>query len=404
MKTSNTIVAGSIALLSSVFFIYGCSDDSSSTPDGRVEAGSPEGGAGPALNGVIKDKVGAVVEGAKVEVSGQLAFSDGEGRYSLGKLSPGAVTVKVTQNWFKDLEQPATLLADQATILDLTIEEQPLKIDPADKALAESYNQSFDWTKQTLSIAQVAKPTRQNLDVAIYWHNPALYRDTSSEPAVTPSPLPAIVGSQASGFTFVVGSGAQQGQEALEPTSIVDTLAQTPLSPAEQQARMIWNPMISWLKHWDADKSAGLNAVGVAVRQQGWGGNALRPQEIEDVYLHQQEIWVKVVFENFLKLGAGVADDDQDGRKEVFAKVASAHFSAELLTALSKQYSQATFNTHGMSQQITESLNQLYSTTAAEVERYIAQPYEIPSLGTINYPFVVLKHSGGQRNVLLVSP
>jgi len=62
-----------------------------------------------------------------------------------------------------------------------------------------------------------------------------------------------------------------------------------------------------------------------------------------------------------------------------------------------------TFATHGLSIEVSKSLNELYSTTGAHVERYIGQPFDVPNLGTITYPFVVLRHSAGQENVILVA-
>jgi hypothetical protein len=67
-------------------------------------------------------------------------------------------------------------------------------------------------------------------------------------------------------------------------------------------------------------------------------------------------------------------------------------------------YQKATFGTHTPSLQMSKGLNELYSTTVTQVERYIGQPFEVPGLGSITYPFVVLRHAGGQRNVILVAP
>ena len=141
------------------------------------------------------------------------------------------------------------------------------------------------------------------------------------------------------------------------------------------------------------------------MRQQGWGGNVVRPQEIEKVFLDPTtgRLWVKVVFENFVQLGAGITDDDGDGRKEIYAAVADAHYTSDLVNALASNYAVTTFGTYGLSKQVTKSLNEIYSTTGATVERYIGQPFEVPLLGTIVYPYVVLKHAGGQENVLLVA-
>lgn len=49
-------------------------------------------------------------------------------------------------------------------------------------------------------------------------------------------------------------------------------------------------------------------------------------------------------------------------------------------------------------------LNPTPEESAAEVDRYIGQPFDVPDLGQIKYPFVVLVHSSGQNNVLLVGP
>jgi hypothetical protein len=190
----------------------------------------------------------------------------------------------------------------------------------------------------------------------------------------------------------------------LDPNSIVDSIKDTPLGPTEPTNYMMWKSMINWLTEWNAAKSVTLKLVGVAVRQQGWGGNAILPQDIEKVFLdsNTNKLWVKVVFENFVQLGAGITDDDGDGRKEIYAAVASAHYTNEIVDALVKTY-KTTFSTHGLADQVTKGLNELYSTTGARVESYIGQPFDLPGLGRINYPFVVLRHSLGQENVILMA-
>jgi hypothetical protein len=344
------------------------------------------------------------VVGAKVEVGGVSVFSDAQGKYAIASLAPGEVTAKVTQAWFQPFEQSLTLTDGGPTAWDVTLDEMPLKVDPADRALAGTYNQSFDWTKQTISVAIAETPTRCAFDNAIYFHNPALYRDTSAQPPLVLSPQPAIIAGSAQNFSFPVTSGANLGQEALDLTSIVDAIKDTPLGVTEPTDYMMWNSMVNWLTEWNAQKSVTLKLVGLAVRQQGWGGNAIRPQEIEKVFLDPgNKLWVKVVFENFVQLGAGITDDDGDGRKEIYAAVASAHYTSEIVDALVNTYAKTTFSTHGLSKEVSKSLNELYSTTGAQVERYIGQPFDVPGLGTITYPFVVLRHAGGQKNVILMS-
>jgi hypothetical protein len=346
------------------------------------------------------------VVGAKVEAGALSVFSDAQGHYALAGLTPGAVTVDVTQVWFQPLEQSVTLTGGGPTPWNVTLDEMPLQVDPTDRALASTYNQTFDWTKQTISIAIAETPTRCAFDNAIYFHNPALYHDSSAQLPITPSPLPAISGGIAQNFSFTIANGANAGQEALDLTTIVDSITGTPLELIEPTNYMMWKSMINWLTEWDAAKSVTLKLVGVAVRQQSWGGNStLPPQDIEKVFLDPitNKLWVKVVFENFVQLGAGITDDDGDGRKEIYAAVASAHYTNEIVGALVNTYENTPFSTHGLADQVTKGLNELYSTTGAHVERYIGQPFDVPGLGTINYPFVVLRHSAGQENVILMS-
>jgi hypothetical protein len=401
-----TVARSFIACVWVVTLAVGCSG-SSAEPSPIVDAdatGASEAGAGASLAGTVTDRAGIPVVGAKVEAGAVSVFSDAQGHYALAGLTPGAITVDVTQVWFKPLEQSVTLTGGGPTPWDVTLDEMPLRVDPADRALAGIYNQTFDWTKQTISIAIAETPTRCAFDNAIYFHNPALYRNTSAQPPLTPSPQPTISGGIAQNFSFPIISGTSPAEEALDLSSIVDSIKDTPLGPTEPTNYMMWKSMINWLTEWDAAKSVTLKLVGVAVRQQGWGGNAVLPQEIEKVFLdpNTNKLWVKVVFENFVQLGAGITDDDGDGRKEIYAAVASAHYTNEIVDALVKTY-KTTFSTHGLADQVTKGLNELYSTTGAHVECYIGQPFEVPGLGTITYPFVVLRHSAGQENVILMS-
>jgi hypothetical protein len=391
--------------------LSGCSDDGDPAGPNDASPGVDSGpealdsGTGATLTGTVKDKGGIVVSGAKVELGTVSVFSDTQGKYTLTGLPTGAASVKVTRDWFKPFEQSVTVAAGTTTA-DLTVEEMPLKIEPADQALATSYGMTFDWTKQAVSVAVAARPTRRAFDNAVFFHNPALYRDTAGTPALSPSPAPEISGKVGKNFSFPLQGGPRQGQESLELTTIADTLADTPLGAQEPAEFMMWTPMVNWLAEWDAAKAADLRLVGTAVRQQNWGGNAIRPQDLEKVYFDPggAALWVKVVFAGFVQLGQGINDDDGDGAREIYAKVSAAQVSAEVIAKLRDEYGKTVFNTHGLSKEVTKSLNELYSTTAAQVERYIGQPFELPGAGTITYPFVVLRHAGGKKNVILVAP
>jgi hypothetical protein len=388
--------------------VMACSSSSGSPP--VTSDGGPDGalaaGAGATLAGTVMDRAGTPVVRAMVSVGNASVFSDTQGKYMLAGVPPGMATLNVTKDWFKPLATSLALAAGPVTPYDITVDEIPLTLDPADLSLAQSYDKTFDWTQQTISVAVVSRPTRREFDNAVYFHNPALYRNTSLEPPLTPSPLPAIVGTTASNLTFQLKSGNNQGQEALDLATIVDAIKDTPIGPVEPTEFMLWTPMVNWLTEWDAAKAADLKAVGLAVRQQSWGANAVRPQDIDKVYLDAASgtLWAKVIFASFVQLGPGITDDDGDGQKEIYGKIASVHYSSAIIDKLAMEYGKTVFTTHGLSKEVTKSLNELYSTTAAQIERFIGQPFDLPGVGTFKYPFVVLRHSGGQKNVILVAP
>jgi hypothetical protein len=412
-----TLAAGITALLAGA--CSGDKGDAQTSTDGGPEdvalpAGAETGGETPSetgsgtfsLAGTVTDRAGIPVLGAKIETSGLWAFSDAQGKYALAGIAFGPITLRITQAWFQPEYQPVSLLAEGVTTANAVLTEIPLAVLPEDQQLADAYNLTFDWTKQTISVAVVPRPTRCAFDNAVYLHNPALYRDTSTQAPVTPSPQPSMVAGAATGFTFPVLSGTNKGQEALDLATIADSIAGTPLGPSEPADFMVWKSMVNWLSEWSATKSVTVKLAGLAVQGQGWGGNALRPQDIEKVFLEPGtgRLWVKVVFENFVQLGPGIADDDGDGRKEIYAALASSHTTAEIVDALANTYMKTAFTTHGLSKELSKSLNELYSTTAAKVEGTIAQPFVLPGFGTFAYPFVVLRHSAGQKNVILISP
>src|SRR5262245_26925008 len=106
------------------------SDEPATAGDGAADGGTkdaaaggdgPGGGvdAGTGLQGTVKDKAGVAVSGAQVEAGGAMVFSDTEGKYALA-VPAGMVTVKVTRNWFKPLEESVTVAAGAATTHDIT--------------------------------------------------------------------------------------------------------------------------------------------------------------------------------------------------------------------------------------------------------------------------------------------
>jgi hypothetical protein len=369
------------------------------------DAAPPDSGS-VGLAGTVRDQAGAPVANAKVAAGGVSATSEPQGKYILPTLAAGTYALKVTRDWFKPSETSVTVGAG-LTIFDPTIEELPLALDPADQTLATTYGKTYDWTKQPVSVAVLAKPTRRDLDNALYFHNPALHRSATSEP-FTPSPQPEISYAPMN-FSFPIKTGHHVGQEAFEMATIVDSIADTPFGPEEPAVYALWTPLLAWLGEWDVGKSDDLRAVGLAVRMQTWGRPASPreverelEQEIEKVYFDpvRGTIWVKVVFASFVQLGPGITDNDGDGLKEIYAKVAASHYTLELVGRLA-MYGATTLGTHGLGDEVSKSLAAL---PGAEVESRIGESITVPGVGTFKYPFVVIRHPGGQRNVVLAGP
>lgn len=382
-----------------------CDDDPVVRPtDGSTAkegTGGDGTGGGLKLTGKITDASGKPVESAKIELGGKQGFSGSDGTYTIDDPPVGAGKVTVTQDWFKEKKDvDVTVAATGATTLDIAIEAWPLKLDAADKTLADTYNQTFDWTKDKLTMTVMSSPTRKNLDTALYHKNPALYRDTSSEKQVDSKLTLANIAGK-----FATSSGPSTGTDALVPSTVKDAISGTPITSAEQADFMLFRPLLNWLTNWDqtTKKIEDISAVKSAVQQQAWGGNAVKPQRLEKVFLHSDELWVQIVFEPFVKVGSGITDKDGDGYKEIYGKLDPKLYTADLIKALKDDYVKTTYNTNGMSKQVNDALNELYSVTAAEVDTYIGQTYTLPSSkGTINYPFVVLKHSATGADVYQV--
>lgn len=405
------------AFFVALLLLGACSDDTTHSPDGGTPDGSIADGsiadgkantetAPFALVGTVTDDLGQPVEGAKLTLGGKNAFSAADGSYKLLDPPTGSGTLTVTHDWFKEKKDVAvTVAAAGLTTLDISIEPWPFKLDPADEALANTYNQTFDWKKDTLALTIVSAPTRQAVDVALYYQNPALYRDTSAE-AIVDSGLTL------SNFEgkFVTSSGTQTGTDVLVPSSVKDVLTDTPLTAGEAQTFSLMRPLFSWLTSWDATttKIADLSAAKGAVEQAVWGGSASSPQHLRKIYLHNGELWAELVFEPFVTVDASISDSDGDGYKEVYGKIDPKLYSTELTAALKASYVEQRYDVNAMSRQASAALSDLYTSTAASIEKYIAQPYTLPGgQGTINYPFIVIKHSPSATavyQVLLLAP
>jgi len=356
-----------------------------------------------AVTGVVSDAQGAPVSAARVSLGDLSTTTDASGAFSFASVPAGDATVAVTADWFLGEEKSTTIAAGDTAEVEFTLQPRPLRVLAPDADLARAYNATFDWTKATVSISHVPRPSPAEFERALYHHNPALYVDPSQEPVVTPSPLPTLA--SPSTFDFAVQTGSSQ-QQAFDSATVVDTIAETPLTAGEVEHAFLWQPGVDFLLTWDFDQASPLYAVGLAVRQQKWGAaSTLAPQEIERGFLHNGEVWVQVVFQSFVTLGQDVTDSDGDGKREVYARVAAAHFSAALHKELKERYIEPQLSTLQLRDLLRENLNALYSTSNPELVSAAGIPYSHSELGTVQYPFAVIKHAGpGIVNVFLVEP
>jgi hypothetical protein len=347
------------------------------------------------LKGVITDSDGAGIENIGVKVGNLETQTDHLGNYEILNVPAGSVTIEVTDDWFEDKSEPAEVTADTETVVDITVDAIPLQTLPEDRDIEKAYNDTFDWTTDKLSIAFVAPPTRANVDKGIYSRNPALYKDTSGESPVT-----------VSAWDFPMPSGApNEGQQAFEEGSIKNSIRDTALSKAERASSFVWEPAVQgFLTDWDIEKSLGLYHVTYAVEAQNWGGSSIfPPQTIQHVYLHEGEIWVEIVFENWVSFDMEATDSDGDGYDEIYAKVDGSLYTSEVYDKLANEYLGTVFSALELRNYVTSDLiDDLYSTTNPEIISTIGVPYDVPGHGAIQYPYVVLRHSDNSVNILLV--
>lgn len=280
-------------------------------------------------------------------------------------------------------------------------------VSSADLALAESYNKTFDWSKDKIAVRHLLGPTHSEADKALYFRNPGLYKDTSMEPQITPDPLPSLDPSP-SGFDFALPDLApNKGQQLLDNTSIVDSLSDTAITSAEQASAPLWLPavMIYLTVDWDSSKVLNLYYGNNAVKGQKWGSQdaTLPPQTIQHMYLHDGEIWVEIVFEKYVSLGAGITDSDGDGYKEIYAKIDPAHYSSEVYDQLLNSYVTPKLSVDDLNSLIENKiLDDLYSDFDMEPKSGIGQAFDASGIGTFEYPFKVIQGVSPKDDIFIV--
>ncbi|MDA1192080.1 MAG: hypothetical protein O3A46_10400, partial [Candidatus Poribacteria bacterium] len=187
---------------------------------------------------------------------------------------------------------------------------------------ATTYNRRMSDTL----IRRVTNPTLASLDFAAYDSNVLLFDPTQYEVA-PPETVPAL-----NDLHF----------NKLAAGSIVNTIAETPLTEAERFKPLAWEPMTTWLEDvWDFDRAFDLSLIGLDIEEYTWGDSYVSEayQRITTAYLRENgEMWVKVEFQPWVTFLNGVSDEDEDGFPELYGRVPSSIVSEELAHVLHHEY------------------------------------------------------------------
>lgn len=342
------------------------------------------------LSGTVTGQSGAL-GGVEVSAAGKSIASGSDGTWALSGLPAGTTSIAAVADWYARYEDNCTVKVGATEVCDFTMTEAELRVTSADEATAVYHNVDFDWTTDRVSIDHVAAPTRALIDFAVHYRNPVLYRDPSGEDRITPAVLPSV-GTPAS-LDFEVGSGIHSGQQALDVTSVVDDVDDTPYGGVPADGVVLWDPALHYLAmSWNLDNTTPLTTAGVAVRSQKWDGTGiLSVQELERTHLDGGDIWVEVVFQEFVDLDPDITDADGDGLREVWAKINPIHFDTALYAQLRDVYVVDTFGAIELGGILDENLDRLYSRGLnADIVSATGVPYSDTELGTVEYPFAVV--------------
>jgi hypothetical protein len=171
-------------------------------------------------------------------------------------------------------------------------------------------NKNYNRITSRVMIRKIAVPTLANLDFAAYYANPVRF-----DPAPQSPKKPA----KKAGLADMTFNGALISQCA--------TLSQTPLSDAEKQNSLAWDPLANRL--WEVTKSDAIAQVVGKITGYKWADESIfiPYQEVAAVYLHGQgdaaELWVKVEFKPWATgmLDNTIRDEDKDGFRVMYGKL-----------------------------------------------------------------------------------
>ncbi len=383
---------GTVATMLAAVFIIGCDSQDTEAPAETV------------LTGTVVDENEGGIGDARVSLGDASAVTDNAGVFTLEKPAMGAGTLTVEARYFEKLEKQVEIV-EGSNAVEVSLATLPYRVTESDRALAESHNADFDWTEDTVSVDIVAAATRARIERAIYHHNPALYRDDSTEAPLAPAEPPSLAQGQAAGFDFPVD--VEGGPvSAFDTTAIFDTADAAGLSAQTLADAMAWDPAIKqFLLNWDLAAANPLYEAGNAVESQRWGGSSvLEPQEIEELFVQDGALYAEVTFRGFLTLGEGITDSDGDGRAEVYAKINPELYTQAVVAKLEDDYIGKTYTVLELRAAVEHIRSDLYSETNPQLEAALGESFEAEGVGIFEYPAVVLSHANSAVNVLLIEP
>jgi len=193
-----------------------------------------------------------------------------------------------------------------------------------DLATARALAPGLDRMGSYAMVRVVEHPDRASLDVAAWDRNP-LFHYPLTDDLSAPAPVAAL-----SGLSF---------GGVLDPATVCDTITDTPLTEAERARPLAWQPLTKYLLERDYDRAAPLLIAGAPVSAERWGNDELaRPlQQIALAFLHGDRLWVKIEFRPEVTwVPAG--DEDGDGYREAYGRLAIEPLAAELRAAVTDDY------------------------------------------------------------------
>ena len=172
----------------------------------------------------------------------------------------------------------------------------------------ESLRPNFNRAVSRVMIRKIPCPTMANLDYAAYIANPIRFDPDTffpKAPAKKIKPADCSFGGLLS---------RQCG-----------TMAETPLTPEEQNSAMAWEPLQK--KLWQLLKTNGFAKIGAAINSTKWADPSVYApyQEATAAYLHGSgdgaQMWIKIEFKPWVTFVEGMSDEGKDGFKALYGKL-----------------------------------------------------------------------------------